>query len=152
LNAADMLSVKSSLHSFSKGSNSKNKQSTCLFYCLIPVLHDDILGVLSAVPEVPQTKGFRVLCAMLLLLLLLLLTAHHVLHQQLGVHESFRSGEVAAAQRLKICRRISAKGTIKNILEKKLHGDENIKEKEVREMKEKEGKKDVAGPRERDTV
>jgi hypothetical protein len=46
---------------------------------------------------------------LLLLLLLLLLTAHHVLHQQLGVHKSFRPGEVAAAQRLKICRRISAK-------------------------------------------
>jgi hypothetical protein len=102
------------LHSFSKDSNSKNKQSAFIFYYLIPVLHDDILGVLSAMPEISQTKGFRVLCAMLLLLLLLLLlTAHHVLHQQLGVHKSFRSGEVAAAQRLKICSRISAKGTIK---------------------------------------
>jgi hypothetical protein len=66
-------------------------------------------------PEVSQTKRFRVLCAvlLLLLLLLLLLTAHHMLHQQLGVHKSFRSGEVAAAQRLKICRRISANRTIK---------------------------------------
>jgi hypothetical protein len=131
-----MLFVKSSLPSFSKGSNFKNKQSAFLFYYLIPVLHDDILGVLSAVPEVPQTKGFRVLCSMLLLLLLLLLAAHHVLHQQLGVHKSFRAGEVAAAQRLKICRRISAKGTKKIYYKRK--GDENAKE-EVRGEKEEGG-------------
>jgi hypothetical protein len=83
------------------------------------------------VPKIPQTKGFRILCAVLLLLLLLLLTAHHVLHQQLGVHKSFCSGEVAAAQRLKICRRISSKRNNKNRLEKKRNGDENAME-EVR--------------------